>query len=246
MTARQSLTPIQFKDPSPYLVRDVDEIEFILKTLARKPELACLYVNNQRHTFVLSAILGCESGNLIFDYGPDLALNQQLASATAICCVSHLNSVHYQFDLNTIHTIEYKNKPAFLASIPQQILRLQRRDFFRLSVPLSTPLSCLIPLGDEQAEISIADISLGGLGLLGYFPDISLNVGNILKNCRIELPQIGVITSDIEVCTSTEQLLKNGIRTLRSGCRFLNLSGTGQTLLQRYINQVERKRLALE
>jgi c-di-GMP-binding flagellar brake protein YcgR len=214
--------------------------------LARKPELACLYADLHRHFFILSAILEIDSENLIFDYGPDLNHNQQLLKAKTICCVSHLNSVHYQFELKDICVIEFNSQPAFQVTIPQKILRLQRRDSYRLSVPLSTPLSCLIPLDDEQAEISISDISLGGLGLLGYFPDISLAVGNILRNCRIELPQIGVITADIEVCTSNEQLLRNGIRTLRSGCRFLNLSGTGQTLLQRYINQVERKRLALE
>lgn len=246
MAEQQSLTPLFIKDPSAYTLDDADQIDFSLKLLARKPELACLYADNNRHLFVLSAILAVDSDNLIFDYGPDPALNQQLLQAKKICCVSHLNSVHFQFDLNVISKIDFEGKPAFKTNTPKQIIRLQRRDSYRLSIPLSTPLSCIIPVDNGEAEISIADISLGGIGLLGYFPDISLNVGNILKNCRIELPQIGVITSDIEVCISNEQLLKNGIKTLRSGCRFLNLSGTGQTLLQRYINQVERKRLALE
>ncbi|WP_027468332.1 flagellar brake protein [Deefgea rivuli] len=246
MSGKQSLTPIYLKDPSPYLVSNADEIEYTLNRLAKKPELACLYADQQRHLFVLSALLAVNPETILFDYGPDQDLNRRLLSANSICCVAHLSSVHYQFDFNAISTIIFNNKPAFQCPRPQQILRLQRRDFYRLSVPLSTPLSCLIPLNNGDAEISISDISLGGMGLLGYFPDISLDVGSILKNCRIELPLIGVITADVEVCTSSEQLLKNGIRTLRSGCRFINLSGSGQTLLQRYINQVDRKRLALE
>nr|WP_314901513.1 flagellar regulator YcgR PilZN domain-containing protein [uncultured Deefgea sp.] len=246
MTDKQLLTPIQLKDPTPYLVSDPNQIDFTLKSLARKPELVCLYSDKHRQLFVLSAILDVNSENLIFDYGPDSELNQQLSTSNRIYCVSHLNSVHYQFELTNLQQVEFNNQPAFQSTIPSQILRLQRRDYYRLSVPLSTPLSCLIPIGNEQAEISITDISLGGVGLLGYLPDISLEVGNTLKNCRIELPQMGVITADIEVCTSNDQILRNGIRTLRSGCRFLNLSGTGQTLLQRYINQIERKRLALE
>lgn len=246
MPAKQLLVPIQLKDPSPYLVDRADEIQYTLKQLAQKPELACLYANNQQNTFVLSALLAIHSDQLIFDYGADMALNQHLLNATIICCVAHLNSVHYQFEIRNLVSILFNEKPAFQCALPLQILRLQRRDFYRLAVPLSTPLSCRIPIGNEDSEISISDISLGGLGLLGYCPDIALDVGHILKNCRIELPQTGVITADIEVCTSSEYVLKNGIRTLRTGCRFLNLSGTGQTQLQRYINQVERKRLALE
>jgi flagellar brake protein len=246
MSGKQSLTPIHLKDPSPYLVSAADEIEYTLQRLAKKPELICLYADQQRHVFVLSALLQVNHDTLILDYGPDAELNQRLQSAETVCCVAHLNSVHYQFDVRELAATTLNGKPAFQCSRPKQMLRLQRRDFYRLSIPLSTPLSCLIPLSSGDAEISISDISLGGMGLLGYVPDISLDVGNVLKNCRIELPFIGVITADVEICTSSEQLLKNGIRTLRSGCRFMNLSGTGQTLLQRYINQVDRKRLALE
>lgn len=246
MPANQLLAPIQLKDPTPYLISNVDEIEYALKRLAKKPELVCLYANHQPHFFALSSVLAINSNSIIFDQGADPIQNQRLLESKSICCVAHLNSVHYQFEVNAINSILFNEKPAFESTIPTMILRLQRRDSYRLSVPLSTPLSCLIPIGSEDGEISISDISLGGLGLLGYSPDISLDVGSILKNCRIELPQIGVITADIEICTNSEQLLKNGIRTLRTGCRFLNLSGTGQTLLQRYINQVERKRLALE
>ena len=246
MPAKPLLMPIQLKDPSPYLVDNADEIEFTLNKLAQKPHLICLYAEQQRHSFVLSALLEINSNQLIFDQGADPALNQRLLSSKTICAVTHFNSVHYQFEIKDIYSTLFNGKPAFQSTIPKQILRLQRRDSYRLSIPLSTPLSCRIPLASEEIEISISDISLGGLGLLGFSPDISLHIGSILRNCRIELPQIGVISADIEICTSNEQLLKNGIRTLRTGCRFLNLSGTGQTLLQRYINQVERKRLALE
>lgn len=246
MPAKQLLVPIHLKDPSPYWVTSPDEIQYTLKRLASKPELVCLYADHQRQSFILSALLAVNSDQLIFDYGPDSVSNQHILQAKTVCCVAHLNSVHYQFEINTINATQFNDKLAFQCEIPKTIIRLQRRDSYRLSVPLSTPLSCRFPLDYEDGEISISDISLGGLGLLGYFPDIPLEVGNILRNCRIELPQFGVITADIEVCTSNEQLLKNGIRTLRSGCRFINLSGTGQTLLQRYINQVERKRLVLE
>ena len=246
MPSKQSLIPIQLKDPNPYLITTTDEIGYTLNALAKKPELICLYADQQRELFVLSALLQVSYDGLVFDFGPDAAFNQRLLAAKTICCVAHLNSVHYQFDLHTISATTFNDKPVFQSESPKQVLRLQRRDFYRLSVPLSTPLSCLIPLHNGDAEISISDISLGGMGLLGYIPEISLTVGNILKNCRIELPLFGVISADVEICTHSEHQLRNGIRTLRSGCRFINLSGTGQTLLQRYINQIDRKRLALE
>ena len=247
MASNSSLTPIRLKDPSPYLVHDRDEIFLVLTRLAKKPELVCLYANQQSDVFILSALLLVNQNNLIFDLGRNAELNQRLLSAKTICCVAHINSIHYQFDLIVSAATSINEQAAIDCLFPTQMLSLQRRDFYRLSIPLSTPLSCLIPLQQGgDVEISMSDISLGGVGLLGFVPDISLDIGSILHNCRIELPQVGLITADIEICTSNELIMKNGIRTIRSGCRFINLSGSGQTLVQRYINHVERKRLALE
>ena len=247
MAGSQSLTPIRFKDPSPYLVHASDEIIHTISRLAKKPEIIGLYADQQREVFILSAILAFNEQHIIFDVGPQEAINQRLLDAKSICCVAQLSSVHFQFTLDGARSILHDNRPAFECNFPNEMLRLQRRDFYRLSIPLSTPLSCLIPIKNGgDAEISISDISLGGIGLLGYYPDLDLSIGSILHRCRIELPHIGVITSDIEICTSSAILLKNGIRTLRSGCRFMHLSGLSETLIQRYINHVERKRLALE
>ncbi|MBM5574716.1 flagellar brake protein [Deefgea sp. CFH1-16] len=171
--ATPHLTPIRLKDPSPYLVHDRDEIFLVLTRLAKKPELVCLYANQQSDVFILSALLQVDQNNLIFDLGRNAELNQRLLSAKTICCVAHINSIHYQFDLIVSALTSINEQAAIDCLFPTQMLSLQRRDFYRLSIPLSTPLSCLIPLQQGgDVEISMSDISLGGVGLLGFVPDI--------------------------------------------------------------------------
>jgi len=59
-------------------------------------------------------------------------------------------------------------------------------------------------------------------------------------------PEIGNIVATMEIRNVFEVTLRNGLKSKRAGCQFINLSANMQSMIQRYIIKVERERRAME
>jgi hypothetical protein len=70
-------------------------------------------------------------------------------------------------------------------------------------------------------------------------------VGSTYPGCRIELPGVGTLELTLGIQSLFEVTLKNGAKSLRSGCQFVNLHPSMETLIQRYILRLERDRINL-
>jgi c-di-GMP-binding flagellar brake protein YcgR len=121
------------------------------------------------------------------------------------------------------------------------MLRFQRRDCYRLKVPLGRPLLCSVPANDqgtERVSLRVRDISVAGVGLTDYPKQFRVAAGIVWPACRIDLPDLGRLVGDIEVLHTTEGDAR------RCGCRFRNLPFPMQNLIQRYITKIEREQHA--
>ncbi|WP_373974379.1 hypothetical protein NT239_12110 [Chitinibacter sp. SCUT-21] len=118
---------------------------------------------------------------------------------------------------------------------------MQRRDSLRLAISPALPCSCFIRPIDALSEsrFAIVDIGYGGLGLLGFSPDLDLQAGQILRGCRIELAHFGIFHCDLSIGSQSELILKNGIKTIRTGAQFTHLNSQAKNLLQRFIFSLE-------
>lgn len=244
MTDHTTLAPLSLENPAPFLIDAEAQIQHLLIRLARRPELICLYPPKKREPFVLSALLQVTDTHLVFDSSPDEQINKTLEQAPKLVCISSLDRVHIQFDAPKPVRIEHEGRPAFRTGRPDFILHVQRRDSYRLDIPARHPVICRIPLGqaDTWLDVSIIDISLGGIALPGPLP-MELAPGMQLQGCRLELPDTGCLEVDLLICSLQENRTRAGTRI---GCRFMGLSGGEQTLIQRYINRIERSRIARE
>jgi hypothetical protein len=63
-------------------------------------------------------------------------------------------------------------------------------------------------------------------------------------NCRIDLPEVGMLAARLEVRTLFELTLPSGVQVHRAGCQFVDLPGSMLTLVQRYVIKIERQRKA--
>jgi flagellar brake protein len=242
-----TLEPVFVSDTGPYLVSASIEIKYLLKQLLEKGEIICLYPAGKREPFAISTLLGIHDNELLFDASNDIVTNAALTKDARILLVGVVNKVKVQFELPNATLVAYEGRTAIRTSGPVQTLRMQRRDFYRLDIPMSQKVDCIIPLNHGgHTELSVTDISLGGLSLLGVSPDLPMVVGDTLHNCRIQLLDVGLVEVDMQVCIVIDVTLRNGIKTQRVGCRFFDLSGKMQTLIQRFINKIERQRISRE
>ena len=137
--------------------------------------------------------------------------------------------------------LRFEDGLAFRIRLPESVLRFQRRDSYRLKIPLGRPLLCEVPANDEGTErvsVRVRDISVAGVGLIDYPKDLRVAVGTVWTGCRIQLPDLGPLLGDIEVMHASEG------EGRRCGCRFQNLPLAMANLIQRYITRVEREQHA--
>jgi len=224
-------------------VTDAGEIRVLLQRVAEHHEFTCLYVDASDR-FALSSVLGLNGEQLILDM-PNHPMRSEVLSVDKLFCVSSLQRVKLQFEVRTPRIVDWNGQAAIGTSLPDHVLRLQRRDFYRLTVPLGQPLSCFIPSGHgDEVEISLVDISVGGVGILGFVPGLRLTPGAHFHGVRIELPGTGTVMCDMEIRSSFDVTLRNGIRTVRIGGQFVNPNSATQSLVQRYITRIERERIS--
>lgn len=221
------------------------EINRVLRDLARRSELTTIYFGNTRD-FVLTSVIGADSENdrVYLDYGADEDANRRLLSADRLQFIANHNRVRVQFSSDRIEIAEYEDGPAFVIPFPDSMVRIQRREFYRLSTPIGAPLACRFVLDGQEIQATVVDISLGGIGLLepGQAIELKVNPGDIIEDCTIDLPEEGLIETAIEVRNSFEVVNRAGHEQHRVGCRFLSLNPRMNAQIQRYIHKVELER----
>lgn len=232
-------------DNSNYIIHSRVEILYILRAIQHKNELVTAYFN-QGKDFILTSIIEVDNGSLILDYGTSEALNQRAVASDRIILVTTQDRVKVQFVADGMEQVEYLGRPAFRTAIPSELLKLQRREYYRLTTPMVNPITCSLTRPDSsRIDLVIADISLGGIAIANYQHQIMLEIGDKFADCRIVLPDIGTLTTGLEVRNEHEILLKNGTKSHRAGCMFIDMPPRQQNTIQRYIIKLDRERRAL-
>jgi c-di-GMP-binding flagellar brake protein YcgR len=127
---------------------------------------------------------------------------------------------------------------------------VQRREAYRVPGPGEPVLACRCnPRHDLDlvARLRVLDLSVGGASLALEDPALALAAGDMLGNCRIELPGAGTLACSMQIRHSHHfSGIDAGRAHARLGCVFIDLPGPSATLLQRYLNTLQRARRAAE
>lgn len=241
------LSPVE--GSAQYLVHSELEIAFILRAIMHKNTLVSVYFSHG-NDFILTSILDidAEHAEMVLDYGANDELNQHALQAEKLVFVTSQDQIKVQFVCDRIKETEFEGRGAFSVAIPQSLLRMQRREYYRIATPVIDPLKCTIPspAADSSAQVIVFDISCGGIAVIDHHPKIDFEPGTIYDDCRMVLPEIGTLSFAIRVRSTSEVTLKNGLVCKRSGCEFIAMPEKIRALVQRYIMKLERERKAKE
>ncbi len=231
-------------DGSDFIIHGHREILSILHDIAAHRSRVALYYNDD-NSMVLTLVLAVDEKGLWIDAAADPRENKQIERSQRIVFVSIHNQAKVQW-VSTETTLGiYENATAFFVPLPRKLLRLQRRDYYRLLTRESNALKCVIrPLPDQEHvlhEVTVMDISIGGMALVCEENGVALQPGLTYRNCVIELPDFGTINADIEVRNSIEVTMRNGEVKRRAGCIFVNTDRSTHIILQRYVARMQRE-----
>ena len=218
------------------------EIAGLLRAVGDARELVTVQFGGA-NDFLVTAVLGVDldAGVVVLDYGADEAAMQRLLRSERLRFSTQLDHVRVTFQASAAQKVAYDDGPAFVVALPAVVMRMQRRDAYRLKIPMGRPLMCRVPVGSAgaTAAIRVRDICVGGVGLTDYGKDVPVATGTVWTGCRIELPGLGTLVGDLEVMHTAEGDVR------RCGCRFRALPLPMANLIQRYITRVEREQHAV-
>jgi c-di-GMP-binding flagellar brake protein YcgR len=233
-------------DDSQYRVESEVEVAYILRGLLKCAAPITGYFN-KGHEFVVTAVLSVltEQRQVILDTGAAHETNTRILQNSPIRFVCNQDGVRIQFEARKVDSVMFEGKPAFKIALPDNLTKYQRREYYRLLTPVANPVRCEIPVADaEPCNLTVSDISLGGLCLVGELAILSPPIGTIFRACRVPLPDIGTLRVDLALRNTYLVTLKNGAASRRTGCQFVNLGPAQEAMVQRYIIRQERERRA--
>jgi c-di-GMP-binding flagellar brake protein YcgR len=238
-------------DESPFMLNASIEITYVLRDLVRTRALANVHFGGPQDA-LLTPLLAVDTGNseIIFDCSGNDRINQQLLRAHQLLFFSAQGKVKIRFATGAARLVERQGKPAFAAPIPAQMLRLQRREFFRGLAPVARPVKCIFALGPKDAiryvETRLHDISEGGVAVIAHPGELPVRRGESYANTRIVLPDGGNVVVTLEVRHIADITLANDKQVQRIGCQFVHPSAAASALVQRYLLKLERERVVRE
>ena len=161
---------------------------------------------------------------IVLDPDPNIAANAALLARPRASFHAEPPGWHLEFAASHPKELRWEGRPAIQLEFPDVLSTKQRRQHERVALP-EVPLHFVADAaGVISFEGAMVDVSAGGIGLLQYAPNITLEPGTILRGCHIELPGQPPVAVDLEVRYSFLTRLPDGRSVVRSGCRFVELT----------------------
>lgn len=243
-----------------FMIRNASEIMLMLRRIRDSRVLLNVFIDGGPHRFV-SAVLDAGPRGIVLDASADERLNKHAASSELLTGIAQLDGVRVQFDLPGAQAVLFDKLPALYAQLPTGMLRLQRRDTYRLAVPLHSPVGCVVRYHPKRPEDTapdapppepitakprVVDISMDGIALVFSEHELPLSVGMDLADCKLTLPESESSQVHLRVRNLHHTTNPQGGRNVRAGCEMINVPARFTQLIQRYIFKVERERRLME
>ena len=232
-----------------YEVGSRREIVALLRQIGEKNQLIRMLIKGESDVCV-TTILGVDedSGAVLLDRSIDRAQNERIVASARVRCETSLDKIRIMFRAENLVETTWHGDPVLRADIPATLIRLQRREYYRMATPVTNPVRALVPVpidaGGGVGVFPLHDISVGGVALLDGKLQLGTAIGRVIEHCRIELPEIGPISTSLEIRNSLDLTLLNHKTSRRLGFQFVDISRGNLAAVQRYITKLERERNA--
>jgi c-di-GMP-binding flagellar brake protein YcgR len=237
----------EWDDDNQFRITSPAEIAGELRSAMSQRSMLTIRYGNARDC-TLTTVLDVDSttGTVTLDTCQNPLDRTKVLAAHALTLETEVRRIRIRFDSGRATPVDFEGQPAMQIALPRSLVRIQRREAYRIDTPINEAVNCRFPhpeLKNREIVLRVADLSVKGMGITtdpGLWP---AEEGSVLKDCRIDLPETGVVSCDALVVRVFEppRTIKH---RLWVGCQFLKLPGSAGTLLQRYILKLERARLA--
>ncbi|HEY4074612.1 MAG TPA: flagellar brake protein [Herbaspirillum sp.] len=240
----------EHSDDNPFRVSSRREIVSLLNSMMDRNQLLSLMIKGGSESVITSILDVDEASNtLIMDSAPSATLNEHILESRKIAFEALYNNIRITFVVDGADSTEYEGRQALSIAIPPSLIRLQRREYFRIATPMAKPIKCTINVAREDGAIMpvvtfLYNISAGGVGLTDDKCILDGTLGTIYENCMLDLNDGTVIPIKLAVRGFKEVKLTTGKTVNRFGCEFVDIGRGALGSIQRFITKIEREQNA--
>jgi len=218
-------------------------VQFMLAGFVRERDAFSVQYG-ANHELFLTTLLAVEPERLILDCSGSPETNRHFLESGHNVFVGRPGGIQVHFATGAASETTFEGGTAFAVPLPKRLVRLQRRDNFRIETPRVRPLEFFARLpGNALLKLPVHDISVCGIGLTATQLPEGIASGSLLANCHFSLPEE---SSDLFFSATvrhvTELEARGGQRQWRIGLQFNDLPAGDAKRVQRYIIRVEHDR----
>ncbi|MET0964504.1 MAG: flagellar regulator YcgR PilZN domain-containing protein [Noviherbaspirillum sp.] len=225
-------------DVGPYLIHSRREIIALLRSLTEKRELVRMIFSEGEEAVATAVLEVCED-SVIIDSAPNAAQLARVLASGSISFDTALERIRIAFFATRVELCVHDGQPALRIPLPETMVRLQRREYYRVLTP-----RCTIQMehegGPPPVSFSVQNVSAGGIALIDDEHVLDSTRGAEYTNCELSLPGAQTVLISLCVMNCCEMTLYNGRVARRLGCAFVNPTAAMLALVQRYVSKLER------
>ena len=230
---------------SAFLIRSPEKIISKLSILLKKEWLLTVYFGDNNDSFTTTILdIHIKNNRLIFYYSPEHDSIGQLFNSPIITFKTEYLGIKVVFNAIKPTKIQHKEVLAFAIPIPDSILWMERREFYRVKSPLSKFSYCQLTLKDQEPiNLKLYDISLAGFSVLNASSEISALMipDTHFEQCKLILADTGEGTISFEIRSKYIMNPETSNKMEKIGCKFTRITPAFENSIQRYMQQIERE-----
>jgi len=155
---------------------------------------------------------------IYFEYGNHKAANSVLLRSQDVQFSVEDGRSKAQFTSPRVRDVLLDGRPVFHIPIPACVVQVDRRVHHRMQVPRITAPSVVFYLPDgRKAQGQLADLSAGGIGVVGLASDLNVRTGTVIRHCLIELSNRERVYVDLQIRYARSVVDSGGKATHRIG-----------------------------
>lgn len=227
----------------PFRVREPAEVKSLLRALMdRNVTINLNGSDGSAYATTLWTIDGAQ-GRVAFTADLMAPAVHRLVEADEAVAVGYLDQIKLQFEVADRMLVHGRQSCVLQAAMPRELFRFQRRNAYRVrTLERSSPTARFrhpaIP--DMALELRVLDVSVGGCALFMPADMPMVEPGVHINDCVLELDAGTVLRGTLVVHHVTS--IQPQARGVRLGCELLHLDADATRLLQRYIDQTQKRR----
>lgn len=235
------------EDDEKFIIFSQTEIMQKLRMIEKSRCLVTAYFDQGKQT-LLTAIVGVlpDKKMVLLDYGPDETVNSALLTDKHIVVKSSLNGVTAKFTVPTISKATFNKQTVFACPVPEDLLWVQRRDTYRVRVPLGINAFCIIHHENKSMQYRVHDISVGGVALEDPDNSDEFALGKHFEKCEITLPDFGTEVINLELRSIFPPNPAAPKQGRKIGFLFLDLRSDVDAMIQRFIHHIDSQRRKID